>query len=97
MTEQYIHPRQPDYDSWPTDPDNPIFERKRALLDAILERHEQGISQEADWRYLYHKAENFWQLFHFTTNLRDELETEIFAKDFEIEDLKRQLEKKNGG
>jgi hypothetical protein len=91
MSEPYVHPRQPDYDSWPHDPDSDIFERKRELLDGIQSRHNRGELTPWDFDYLFQKSENFWQLFHFTSNLRVELETEIFARDLEIDNLKQQL------
>jgi hypothetical protein len=92
----YVHPRQPDYGNWPTDPDNDIFERKRQLLNDIQHRHDIGELTQKDFIYLFDKTENFWQLFHFFANYRVELETEIETQKFEIEDLKRQLKEKNG-
>lgn len=84
----YVHPRQPDYDSWP---DGDLYERKGKLLDEIDERHSnQGIT-DWDYHYLMEKTTNFWQLLHFSANYRLELETEIFARDLEIDNLKQQL------
>ena len=96
MSERYAHPRQPDYDSWPSDPDNPIFEDKKALLDRAYHNWTYGTLTEKDFGYLHAKATNFWQLFYFFSNYRVELETELFAKDLEIEGLKQQLKEALG-
>ena len=96
MSEPYVHPRQPDYGSWPSDPDNPIFEDKKALLDRAYHNWTYGTMTEKDFVYLHAKATQFWQLMHFFANYRVELETEIFAKDLEIDNLKQQLKEKDG-
>lgn len=85
----YFFPKQPDYDSWP---DGRLFERKAQLLDEIDERFSSGDGiTDKDYHYLMQKSTNFYQLLDFTGNLRIELETELFAKDLEIENLKQQL------
>lgn len=86
-----INDRQPDYENWPSDPDTDMYDRKRYLLDQIESRHKAGVGTNWDFRYLYEKAENFWQLLYFHARYVIELKAEIFARDLEIEDLKRQL------
>lgn len=84
----YVHPRQPDYDSWP---DGELYERKAQLLDEIDERFSRDALTDKDYHYLMGKTTQFWQLLHFSANYRLELETEIFARDLEIDNLKQQL------
>jgi hypothetical protein len=84
----YVFERQPDYVNWP---EGEFFERKKAILDD-LEREWNGYSMDdEDFQYLLMKSRHFYQLFAFTANLRLEMETELFAKDLEIDNLKQQL------
>lgn len=88
MSEPYVHPRQPDYGSWP---EGEFFAKKKALLD-FIERDWNGYSMDdEDFQYLLAKTRHFWQLLHFTATYRLELETEIFVRDLEIDNLKQQL------
>lgn len=92
------HDRQPDYGNWPHDEDNDIFERKRSRLEQIQWDYDAGgYISERDMTYIMSKNKHFWCLLHFFTNERVRMETELFAKGMEIEDLKRQLEEKNAG
>lgn len=88
MSDPYLHARQPDYDSWP---EGEIFERKARLLEEIDARHSSEGITDWDYHYLMEKATNFWQLLDFASALRIELDTEIFARDLEIDNLKQQL------
>jgi hypothetical protein len=91
-SEPYIHERQPDYGSWPTDD---FYIPKREMLNRIeSDYNTTGTIRPESLEYLIHKATNFWQLFEFMSKYRIEIQAEIFAKDFEISDLKRQLEEK---
>lgn len=84
---------QPDYGSWPHDPENPTYYRgKKALIDQAYENWTYGTFTENDFLYLHSKTVQFWQLFHFASNFKLEVAAELFAKDLEIEELKRQLE-----
>jgi hypothetical protein len=92
MPEQFIYENQPDYDSWPTDD---FYAVKREMLNRIESDYNlTGTIRPESLEYLIHKSTNFWQLFDFVSKLRAEMGAEIFAKDLEIEDLKRQLEAK---
>lgn len=92
MTE-YVHPRQADYGNFPEDE---FFVEKKALLDQAYHNWTYGTLTERDFVYLHGKATQFWQLFYFTSTYRLELETELFTKNLEIEELKRQLKEALG-
>lgn len=88
MSEPYVHPRQPDYSVWP---EGEFFAKKKALLDYIEHGWNGYSMDDADFQYLLSKSRQFYQLLHFTATYRLELQTEIFARDLEIDNLKQQL------
>jgi hypothetical protein len=93
MPDQYVYERQPDYDNWPTDD---FYVAKREMLNRIESDYNlTGTIRPESLEYLVHKSTNFWQLFDFMSGLRMELGAEIFAKNLEIDDLKRQLEERS--
>jgi hypothetical protein len=93
VPDPYIHPRQPDYGNFP---EGEFFEEKKALLNQAHHNWTYGTLTEKDFLFLHGKATQFWQLFAFTAEYRLELETEIFTRDLEIENLKQQLKEALG-
>ena len=86
--------RQPDYENWP---EGEYFDTKRHRLESLQWEYDTvGTLIPRDFQYLIGKNQQFWCLLHFVTEERIRLETEVFARDMEIADLKAKLEQTNG-
>jgi hypothetical protein len=84
---------QPDYSTFP---EGEFFDRKKAILDSIEAGWNGYSMDDADFQYLLGKSRQFWSLFHYTNELRIELNRKLIEKDIEILALKELLKEARG-